>query len=152
MGTFKATEPLHLELTEAFLRSKGMRPVIVGDDQELRFQVLGADGNPEDLTGAKVVMSIRLKGVTVTRSTGEAIPGTDPARDQIALDDQSTVLAATGRGWLAVRFASTAPEVAALKKVAGLADFDLVRELDGDEKTVARGRIEILPGVTARPL
>jgi hypothetical protein len=153
MGTFKAENPLGLELTATFLRSKGMRPLIVGDDQVLRFQVLDEDGNPEDLSDAKIVMSIRLRDVTVTRTTGVAIADAAPARDQIALDDQSTELAATGKGWLEVRFASTPGEVEAFKKVVGLPDFDLVRELPGgDEKTVARGRIEILPGVTARPI
>jgi hypothetical protein len=146
--------PWDLDLTEAFFRANGLRPPIIGDDIELRFQALDSNDSAENLTGATIKMTLRKGSTFVTRETGTAIAGATPARDQVAIDaDQSAEVGDAGKGWLQVNFAATTAEIALLESVKGKADYELVRKLaSGDQKLLAKGQIEILAAVGARPL
>jgi hypothetical protein len=150
----EVTAPWDLDLTEAFMREHGLRPPIVGDDIELRFQALTSSGDAEDLSDATIKMTLRKGEVLVTRQTGVAIAGANPARNEVVIDaDQSAEVGDTGRGWLQVNFAATAAEIALLESVKGKADYELVRKLaSGDQKLLAKGQVEILAAVGARPL
>lgn len=102
-------DQLDANLTSAWLRAQRMMPLVVGDDWEPRFLVLSS-GVPVDLDDydiEAVLQSARNGAAILTRSSGENVPGSDQARLQIEIDDQTTSNGPTGtsgRGWFTVRF------------------------------------------------
>jgi hypothetical protein len=104
--TTQIVNPLRFDLTEAALFALGERPIIAGDNWEMRFQVIDEDGNPVNLGGAKIVMTWRIiaesQEILFERSSGLMTTGVS----QIEADvDQSVVTddGNEGTGWYAVR-------------------------------------------------
>lgn len=147
------TDPMHLNLTEDFLRANGLQPFVAGDDLAYRFSARNALGEPISLTGALIVMHIRLKPETdttlITRSSAVGLGGSlvvmqiTPDPDQTA-EDVSDPANPTGKSWYTVRFSDEDEPVMVNAVGKGRAWGMRIKFADGTERTEFQGVIDIL--------
>lgn len=147
------TDPMHLDLTEEFLRENGLQPFVAGDDLAYRFSARNALGEPLALTGALIVMHIRLKpdaeAALVTRRSDVGLGGSlvvmqiTPDPDQTA-EDLTDPANPTGKSWYTVRFSDEDEAVLLTAVGKGRVWGKRIKFADGTERTVFQGLIDIL--------
>jgi hypothetical protein len=117
------------------------RPIVPGDTWDLAFRVVDVDGAAVDLTGAKVVLSVRRNAPGAAnlfdRDTATDLAGEVPGTKQIALSATPT------DGKFTVRF--RAGDEAVLITALGLNVFDVrVKFASGAVETRAQGAFEVV--------
>lgn len=116
-------DPLQLNLTKAYLLSLGAAPLVVGNDSNLRFQVLDDTEAAVSLSGALIEMDITIGETTITLSTATLITG---STYEIKTDtDQSAETGNTGKGWYQLNNSSNATFTAKLATVAGRGTYTI---------------------------
>jgi hypothetical protein len=109
--------PLLLELTKSYLLGKGIEPLILGMDSNLRFQVLDDTGAAISLTDCTIEMVFTPGSTTVTLSTANLITG---STYEIKIDaEQGSEVGNTGKGWYQVNNSSNAAFVTKLTSAQG---------------------------------
>lgn len=137
------TDPLLLNLYKSYLLSLGAAPLIVGNDSNLRFQVLDDTGAAVSLSGASIEMEITFGDTTITLDTATLITG---SIYEIAIDtDQSAETGYTGKGWYQVNNSSNSTFAAMLATVVGRGTYIITITFgSGSVSRHLMGKIDVL--------
>lgn len=151
MATITPVNSFQVDLTEKGLRSSGAQPLEVGNDWRPRIKVSDEDGAAIDLTGASIIMAIRLyesASTSLERDSVTEITGSG-GLVQIEIDDDQV----TNTGYFTLNFTRFDEDVDALTPYAGRArPFQIrLKVADGTYKTVAKGIIDILLPIAGSP-
>lgn len=137
------TEPQVLHLIEKYLLARGIDPITVGIDGNLRFQVLDDTGAAVSLSGASIVATFTKGSTSVSLSTATLITG---STYEIKIDaSQGSEVGDTGKGWYQLNYSSLAAFVTKLSPVQGRGTYKIdITFGDGTVRRHLRGEYDIL--------
>lgn len=166
--TVRDIDPNAIDWTIAGFRAVREKPIVVGDDRQIRYQVLDEDGAAVDLTDTEIYLTVRTseisEDIVFSRTLNTDVdtqtedPGTedpDPlGRKEIEIDDQTEEPETpaeneTGRGWLTINFTSYPADTAEMEAVQRtVLVFDLVILFTvTNRSTEGFGQIQFKPSV-----